>query len=84
MAAIETGFSRGTVRDAFEKASVNESCLTYDAFRMRVMRARKKNASTIELEALALCVSVEDVRSAMEKTISKKIVKIRQAKKQEA
>lgn len=84
MAAIDTGFSRGTVREAFARASIDESGLTYDAFRMRVLRARKRNASMVELDALDLCVKVEDERSTKEKTITKKIVKIRESKKMEA
>ncbi len=84
MAAIETWFSRGTVRDAFKEAAVSESGLTYAAFRERVRRARRNGASSLELAALSLCVKVEEDRSATEKAVRSKIVKIRNAKKLEA
>ncbi|NTV01910.1 MAG: hypothetical protein HGB04_03880 [Chlorobiaceae bacterium] len=84
MATIETEFSRGTVREAFTVAAFIESCLTYAAFRERVRRARREGASSLELAALSLCVTVEENRSATEKAVKSKIVKIREAKKQEA
>lgn len=88
MATIETGFSRGTVREASRRASEKEPDLNYDAFRMRAMRGRREDATSTELEALDLCVTVEGERTVEEKTtkrnISKKIVKIRNSKKHEA
>jgi hypothetical protein len=55
---------------------------------MRAMRGRREDATSTELEALDLCVTVEGERTVEEKTtkrnISKKIVKIRNSKKHEA
>lgn len=83
MATIKTKFLRGTVREAFRRASKEEKGLRYDAFRMRVLRARDGEASDIELAALDLCATVENERIEKVKNIDKKIVKIKKSKKRE-
>ena len=78
MKEIDCFFPRGVVREAYRRASLNESGLTYDALRVRVIRARKPGASELELEALALCHEVAKERSAKERSLKGKIRKLEQ------